>query len=368
MDLSKFKLKSPFAKKKKAKNVAGLDIGSFEVKLTVLHSDEKGNVSLVKAGKRPLPHGTIVDKDVRDREGLIFALQSLVDEVAPDITEVAFSLSGHKVLVDRVEIRTPTGKGKPEEQIRESIMVEAEQRIPTGIDSVQLDYFELGQGKDEKHIQAMLVAARNELVEDYVGIIMDSGVVPILIDLDSIALYNLFEFNHDIPQEGCIALVDIGHSLSNAAFILDGRLFSIRDISNAARGVWDRLQTELHLSSDDLAELMLGEVPMDESPTIRKAVNNASEDLGIGMSMAFSYLENMTGGTKVQKVFLSGGALGITFLVDALSNRLGIPCELIDSLGRIRFDQAVFGEMPIDFAKAVYAISIGLALRAREIV
>jgi len=368
MDLPKLNIKNPFGKKKKAQNLVGLDIGSFEIKLVELHEDEHGTVSFIKAGKRPLSHGAIVDKDIRDREGVIYALQSVVDEVDPNISEVAISLAGHKVLVDRVEVSTPSEKGKRDSQIQEAIFVEAEQRIPTGIDSVRLDYVELGKSEDEKHIQVMLFAARNEIVEDYVGVVMDAGLVPIIVDLDSIALFNAFEFNHNIPEEGCIALINIGHSLSNVAFITNGSLFSIRDISNAARSVWDRLQTELHLSTDDLKELMLGTVPLEQSPSTRRSVYNACEDLGIGLGMSFSYLENVSGGLKIDQVFLSGGAIGIPFLVDSLANRLGVPCELIDSLGRIRFDSTAFGDTPLEYIRAVYTNGIGMALRIREAV
>ncbi len=368
MDIPKFNIKLPFGKKKKAKNLVGLDIGSFQIKIVVLHQDEKGNISFVKAGKKTLSHGTIVDKDIRDREGIIFALQNLVDEIDPDINEVTLSLAGHKVLVDKIEIPNPSAKGKQETQIQEAVMVEAEQRIPTGIESVQLDHIELGKSEDGKHIQALLVAARNELVEDYTGAVMDAGLIPVVIDLDSIALYNIFEFNYDIPQEECIALVNIGHSLSNIAFILNGKLFSVRDISNAAQGVWDRLQTELHLSSDDLNELMTGSVPIEQSPTMKKAVSNATEDLGIGLGMSFSYLENITGGIKVDRVYFTGGAIGIPFLVDALANKLKLPCELLDSLARIRFDPAVFGDTSLEVAKSIYAIGISLALRSMEVV
>ncbi len=368
MKFPKIKTGLPFGKKKKTKKIVGLDIGSFDIKLVVLQQDEKGDLSLIKVHKRNLSHGAIVDKDIRDREGLIYAMQSLVDEVDPDITEIAFSLSGHKILVDRVEIAVPKGKGKPEAMVREAIMVEAEQRIPTGIESVQLDYVELGKSEDGKHIQAMLFAARKEIVEDYVGVIMDAGLVPILIDLDAIAVFNAYEFNHDIHEEGCLALINIGHSQSNVAFITNGKLFSIRDISNAARSVWDRLQTELHLSTDDLKELRTGAAPLEQSPTTRRAVYNSSEDLGIGLGMSFSYLENVSGGLKVESVYLSGGGIAIPFLIDSLANRLAVPCELIDPLARIRFDPSIFGDVSVEIAKGVYTAAIGLALRARELI
>ena len=372
MELPKINLpaKLPFSLggKKKARKVAALDIGSFAVKLIEVLFDEKGNATLLKAGMRPLAVGTIVDKDIRDREGLVFAIQSLVDEVDPEITEIAFSLAGHKVLVDRVEIPTPTGKGNREAQIRESVMVEAEQRIPTGVDSVQLDFVELGPTEDGKRINVLIIAARNELVEDYLGVVMDAGLVPVLIDLDSIALYNAFEFNHGIPEEGCIALVNVGHSLSNIAFVLNGSLFSVRDISNAARSVWDRLQTELHLSTDDLKELMTGNIPLEETPSNKRAVSNATEDLGIGIGMAFSYFENVSKGARVEKVYMSGGAVGIPFLVDSLAQRLNLPIELINSFGKIKFDSTMFEGKNIDLIKGVNTVGVGIALHAKEIV
>ena len=372
MELPKVKLpaKLPFSfgKKKKARKVAALDIGSFGVKLIEVLFDEKDNATLVKTGFRPIAVGTIVDKDIRDREGLVFAIQNLVDEVDPEITEVGFSLAGHKVLVDRVQVPMPTGKGNRENQIREAVMVEAEQRIPTGIDSVQLDFVELGPTEDGKRINVLLIAARNELVEDYLAVVMDAGLVPVVIDLDSIALYNAFEFNHGVPQEGGVALINVGHSLTNMAFILNGSLFSVRDISNAARSVWDRLQTELHLSTDDLKELMVGNIPLEESPSTRRAVSNATEDLGIGIGMAFSYFENMTSGAKIEKVYMSGGAVGIPFLVDSLAQKLSLPIELINSFGKIKFDRSMFEGKNLDLVKGINTVGIGVAIRTKEIV
>ena len=151
------------------------------------------------------------------------------------------------------------------------------------------------------------------------------------------------------------------------SFIVDGKLFSIRDISNAARSVWDRLQTELHLSADDLNQLMRGKIPLEDSPSTRRGVYAACEDLNIGLGMAFSYLENVSGGIKVSRVFLSGGAVAIPFLVDSLANNLGIPCELINSFAKIRYNNEIFGDMPIETARAMYTIATGLAYRGGSV-
>ncbi len=357
----------PLGGKKKVKKIAGIDIGTFEIKVIEIKIDDKGGVQLLKAHKKTIAQGSIVDKDIRDREGLIYNLQNMVDEVDPDITEVAISVSGHKVLVDKIDVKKPSGKGKLDSQMFEAVMIEAEQRIPTGIDSVQLDFYQLDAPPDAKTVPVMLFAARREFVDDYISVVMDAGLVPYMIGLDAICLFNAFQYNYDIPSTGVVALMNIGHALSNVAFIINGKLFSIRDISNAGKSIWDRLQTELHLSTDDLKSFMHGKTRIERSQQNQRAIFNSTEDLGIGLGMALSYLENITGGMKVDMAYLSGGATAIPFFKECIENRISVPCDILNPFIKVNYDPAVFGDIPFEFAKPLYAIATGIALSAKEV-
>lgn len=363
-DIKNIKISLPFGKRKKTKKSAGLDIGSYSIKLAVSSFDKKtGTLKLHKVGKKLLPPGAIVDKEIRDREGLIYVIQTLVDETDPDISDVVISLAGHKVFTDKLEIPEPT-KGKRDELMREAVLIEAEQRIPTGTSGVSIDFVELGKSPDGKKNTVMLVAARSELIEEYTSVVADAGLTPIAIELDSITLFNIFEHNYDIPTENCVALVNIGHWLMNVTYIVNGSFLGIRDISNAARGVWERLQVELRASADDINQMMLGTLSLPEGSATKKAVYNAIEDIGIGLGMAFQYLENVTGGTKIEKVYISGGGTLIPYLVETLSTRIGTPCELLDPFARLSLvPETALGDTPLQIAKQIYPISLGLALR-----
>lgn len=364
-DIKNIQLPLPFGKRKKSLKSAGLDIGSYFVKLAVSTYDSKtGSLKLHKVGRKLLPPGAIVDKEIKDREGLIYAIQTLVDEVDPNISDVVISLAGHKVFIDKFDIPEPTSKGKRDEQMKEAVLIEAEQRIPTGTSGVSIDFVELGKSPDGKKNTVMLVAARSDLVEEYTSVVVDSGLTPIAVELDAVTLFNIFEYNYTIPPEGCIVLVNIGHWLTNVTYIVNGAFFGVRDISNAARGVWERLQVELKASSDDLNQMMMGTLALPEGTGTRKAVYNSTEDIGIGLGMVFQYLENVTGGMKVEKIYISGGATLIPYLVDALSARIGTPCELLDPLAKISYTpESAFGDTPLQMAKQIYPITLGLALR-----
>ena len=59
---------------KKAKTVAGLDIGASSIKLVELE-ERSGSFALTSLGMRELPLEVIVDEEIRDKDIVIFNLQ-----------------------------------------------------------------------------------------------------------------------------------------------------------------------------------------------------------------------------------------------------------------------------------------------------
>ena len=349
---------------KRTKKLAGLDIGTFSLKLAILESDKMGNLTVKNIRKKLLTPGQIVDKEIRDHEGIVYAIQSFVDEVDPKLSEVCIAVAGRKILVDRLVIPEPTGKGKRDVLLKQAITLEAEQRIPTGIDSVQLDFVELGS--DGKNVSVLLVAARNDIVDDYVGVVVEAGLIPTIVDLEAIAAYNIFEYNYEIGPQTNIAIADIGHNVTNVVFIIGGNLFSIRDIGTAAKNVWGRFQSELRISTDELKRYMKSEAVPENSPATKKAIYNSIEELSAGLGMAFSYIENAPGGGSIDRLFISGGAVMIPFLAESLASRLGIPCEIIDPLKKISYEPEAYEDLSTVERRATYAVALGLAIRGGE--
>jgi len=63
---------------KKAKSAVGLDIGANSIKLIKLR--KKGDSYILKAlAIKELPLGVIADEEFKDRDAVIFDIQSLID-------------------------------------------------------------------------------------------------------------------------------------------------------------------------------------------------------------------------------------------------------------------------------------------------
>lgn len=346
---------------KKGQAAYGLDIGSHSIKLVKISPPDDPQRHLLAFGSKELSEGAIVEKDIRDREGLIYALQTLFEEVAPEALDVVINVAGHKVFTDRIQVATASKKMKMEE----AVMIEAEQRIPTGTSGIVLDYYSLGKTDNGKKEDLILVAVRRELVEEYFNIVRDAGLDPVIMDIDFFANYNAFEFNYGIPEEGSLVLVNIGHTLTNLTFIIDGTYYTVRDVSSGAREIWNSLQSELRLSADDLTEMIKGDFPMEDDTPYRDAISSAIDELKLGLDVAFGYITNVTGGINVEQVYLSGGGALIQGLPDSLATKLGIPVEVMNPFKAFTPGQGVFSGKDPDKVAALYTNAIGLALRAQ---
>jgi type IV pilus assembly protein PilM len=104
---------------------------------------------------------------------------------------VALSVGGYSVIVKKINVQS-----MPEEQLQETISVEAEQYIPFDISDVNLDFQIVGENESNPNqMNVLLVAAKKEMVNDYVNLAQMAGLNPCIIDVDSFALQNIYEFN-----------------------------------------------------------------------------------------------------------------------------------------------------------------------------
>ena len=119
---------------KKLKTVAGLDLGSNSIKLAKLE-EKAGTYTMARLGIKELSAESIVEEEIKDRDSLIFHIQSLIDQTDPKIRDVAISVAGHGVITDRFTMERKTGV-----EAEQAILFEAEQRSPFDVEDVTLDY------------------------------------------------------------------------------------------------------------------------------------------------------------------------------------------------------------------------------------
>src|SRR4030043_1523741 len=226
----------------KKKDVVGLDIGSSSIKLVELR-EGKGGFKLQNLAISPLPPEAIVDGALMDSVTIINTIRDLITTSKTKTKEAVTSVSGHSVIVKKISLPMMT-----EAELEESIQWEAERYIPFDINDVNIDFQIFGSTPENPEVMdVVLVAAKKDIINDYVSIIMESGLNTIIIDIDSFALENMLGINYDIGREEAIAIANVGASITNMTIIKNNISAFTRDIFKGGNHVTEEIQRQLHV-------------------------------------------------------------------------------------------------------------------------
>ncbi len=343
---------------KKTKLVVGLDIGANSIKLVKLK--RKTDSFLLKAlAIKELPLGVITDEEFKDRDAIIFDIQSLIDQTDPKIKEVAVSISGHGVITDKIVMDRKSGA-----EAEQAILFETEQRAPFDVEDVTLDYHIIREDEETNKMEVLIVAARNEFLKSFLDILMDAGLKPVLVDTDAFAILNAYTINYDIDPTRVTALIDLGFDVTNITFLKDGLYHSTRDVSNGTRLIFDAISKEFRLNQEMTGKALRGEMDSSIDQDMFKAtIVTASEELIAGLEVAISYFKNSSGVDKIDWIVLSGGGALVPFLPELLQTKLSIPIEICNPLRNIEYDPDMFVEFQPEKVAPLLAVPVGLAAR-----
>ncbi len=260
----------------RSKGVVGLDIGSATVKLVELKEKKGGQFTLQRIGVEPLSPEAIVDGSIMDSSLVVDAIQKLNDQTGVKNASYATSVSGHSVIIKKIELPTMDA-----EELAESIQWEAEQHIPFDINDVRLDYVTLSDDDPGlENMEVLLVAVKREKVNDYVSVISQSGKSPVLVDVDAFAIQNAYELNYDLDPLKVVALINMGAGVTNINIVARGQSVFWRDISFGGNQFTEALQREFNLSFDQAELLKRGDsVGSYSAADARKVLDAVSAEM-----------------------------------------------------------------------------------------
>ena len=344
----------------------GLDIGSSGVKLMEVVEDPKtGRRRLTAFGMARLPPEAIVDGAVMNASAIVDAIKDLVQKHRIKTKQVVASVSGHSVIIKRVNLPSMS-----DEELEESIQWEAEQYIPFDINDVYLDVQRLqGVADDPGQMEVLLVAVRKELVNEYQALIQQAGLVPAVIDVDAFALANMFEAAYDTPND-TVALVNIGASNVNIHVLRRGVSAFTRDVNMGGRQFTEEIQRALNVSYEEAEALKVGGDEKDAHAVvpeeIERVLASVGETLATEIHRSLDFYLSTAGGGSLARMYLSGGAAPTPGLRSALERTCGCPVEIVDPFRRIQVEERSFNPGYLRGVAPQAAIAVGLGLRRAD--
>ncbi len=344
----------------RAKNVVGLDIGSATVKLVELKERKGSQFLLQRIGVEPLSPEAIVDGSIMDSSLVVDAIQKLIDTTGVKNNNFATSVSGHSVIIKKIELPAM----EPDE-LDESIQWEAEQHIPFDIQDVRLAYLTLtDDDPSRENMDVLLVAVKREKVNDYVSVISQSGRKPEIVDVDAFAIQNAYELNYELDPLKVVALINMGAGVSNINVVARGQSVFWRDISFGGNQFTEALQREYNLSFDQAELLKRGDnVGSYKASDARRVLDTVSAEMANEIQKTFDFFAATSSEGPVDELVLSGGCALTPNLQEVLRERFGVPTELLNPFRKVQFKESDFNRDYLESIAPMLAVSVGLAIR-----
>lgn len=301
--------------KKKEKIKLGLDWGFSSLKAVVLEFQD---------GVYLLRDARIVQLPSQDLK-----LSPLIKELNLPPGGVNLGICGPNVIVRYVSMAKMS-----KEEFRNSLRYEAASHLPFPVEEVNLDGVILKDLPDNQML-VMLAAARKDFINERLRVFQDAGIKVNILDIDSLALINAFNYTCAKLEEvssGAVALLNIGASVTNINVLESGVPHFSRDINVAGKDLGRQTAREVAVSNF-VAE-------------IRKS---------------FDYYEAGSAAV-INKIFLSGGGSLVSDLAKNLEGYLGVKTGQWDPFDNFEF-AAGLNEQDLRKSSAQFAVAVGLALR-----
>ncbi|MDR1041243.1 MAG: pilus assembly protein PilM [Deltaproteobacteria bacterium] len=349
-------------------SVIGYDIGTFAAKAVLLNIKGKGpsrQVSLTGLGISQMPPGVMSqweEQPVPARTAMSSAMKSLLKHCKLTAGKfAALSLSGDTMIIKKIIMPITS-----QTELRRSLAMEAEQYIPYPINEVIIDGHILGTDDRNGQMSVLLVAARKEVVYNYIQAISLTKVLkPAVIDVDALAFYNAYDFQNPDSRDNAV-LVDLGASLMHTTVLYEGSPHTIKEESTGGQRITEDLEDAFEMSPDEAEAVKLGAVappnPTEAAEVVERIVSNWLAALDRALEAVRAEIPEY----RPARILLAGGSALLNGLAGQFQSHFGVPAEIFNPFRNVKYNLKKFDPAYIDYIGPQMAVSFGLAIRKVE--
>jgi type IV pilus assembly protein PilM len=336
----------------------GLDIGAHSIKVCEL-SGTPGKFKIERFGVFTLSEAALIEDEVQKPSELVEGIQEAFKQSGIKSRQVCLGLFGPNTMTKRLSV--PEGS---KEEIEDHILWEAEQYITFGADDSQIDFHIIGEneggGKD-----AIVAAAKNEIIESFTNICKDAKITAKVVDLNVLALANVMEevFGENVEEysQGTL-LLDFGAQSTKIIVFKRGAPLFTKEIPVGGSLVTEEIQRQMGVSYEEAEDLKTtvddrGNLPQE----ILNIVNSQIEQQIAEVKKSINFYITQGSAEKVEYCFVTGGSSLLPGLIEKLSIVTGLEVQRLDVLNTFKLNSKL--DDNAEQLAAIAPVVIGLAMR-----
>lgn len=310
------------------KRIITLSIGSQTISMAEFSREKRGMLKLKHVETRDLIPDPAADAS-RSSQGALHISEMTAALKAKSQT-VKCTLPAQATFSRLVKIPSFS-----QDEFSKTVAFEAQQNIPYPLTEVTWDYKTVADASSQEP-EVLIVAAKNDLLDEWTAGIAESKLKLSTIDLSPLAIYNAFRYNYGEP-EGCSLLIDLGARTTNLLFIETGKFF-VRTISSGGNALTSAVAKEFGepMMAAEERKCASGSIGRgsnfaeDEDPNVAKlakVLRNAVTRLHAEIARSISFYRSQQGGSAPSKIYLSGGGANMPLMKEFWEEKLNLEVE-----------------------------------------
>ena len=203
---------------------------------------------------------------------------------------------------------------KPEE-LAANIRNEAEHHIPFGRDDVEIDYHVTNPMTASGQTELLLVAAKKEVVSDYIQVVRDANLSPQVVDVAAFASQNGFEVNYPLDPRETVVLINIGAAISNINIVRSGVSLFTRDVTIGGNAFTEEIQKQMGIAADEAEAYKVGGSQTEDGVVpqeVLRVMEGVSEVMAGEFQRSLDFFLATTADANVTRIVLAGGSSKVT--------------------------------------------------------
>jgi type IV pilus assembly protein PilM len=315
---------------------AGLDVGSFSVKLLATQGSGTGGRYWLGEHRLPERNG---DGEAHSPDVVAKAIGECFSRAGLSIRScrgISVGVGGPDVIVKQITLPL-----LDEAEVAPALRFEARKHLPFDPQTMIIDFQVLGRYTSERKLEVLLAAVSQGHAEQHLAPFKLLGVEPDIVDPAPLALVNAITADSEL-QAGARILLDFGDTSSHLMLYQRGQPFFTRRLDFGGRHLTQAIAEGLSVSFEEAEEWKLtvgADEPglrMDWSALEMQAMlEGLRGDLVDELRRSFAFYRTLGQLPDDIRLWISGGSARLPGLAAQLSELLEIPVMLFDPLDRL---------------------------------
>lgn len=343
------------------KQQLGIDIGQNAVKISQLVQMKKGEFALKKFAYSHLSESAIMEGELNEAAEIIQAISYVHKNSKFGTKDSCIGLSGSGCVVKTMQV--PDGDLA---DVEDNAMWESEQYIPFGVDNAEVS-LHISDSVINNAREVVMAAAKTSVINSYTEIINNAGLKVKTVDIQTLALINLFEYSYSDNlqeyQKGTL-LIDLGAQTTKVVMYKAGLPLMVKSMMVGGVNATEEIQKEIGLDFNNAEELKKSNVDGRAYPDeVVIVVKRIVSDIVRRIYDSVTFYNTSSAKDRIYHCFVTGGNMRLPGIIEGLIDNLDLSVETLDPLRKIKL-KGSFNEGLVEYITYSGAVSLGLSLRS----